>query len=70
MKTTVGFCMVLLLAACSGEHREARLYGPQAAQHAGDTAPWQGPAFNGDSVAWDHQMDKRARLQNEYARIR
>jgi hypothetical protein len=60
----------MLLAGCSGEHREARLYGPQAAEHAGDTAPWTNPTFNGDPAAWDHQMDKRARLQNEYARIR
>ena len=63
-------CAVLLLAACSGENREARLYGPNAYQIAGDTAPWKNATFQDDQQAWDHQMEKRARMQNEYQRIR
>jgi hypothetical protein len=60
----------LALAACSGEDRETRLYGPNAHRIAGDTAPWHGARFEGDERAWQHRMDHRARLQNEYARIR
>lgn len=61
---------LLVLAGCSGENREARLYGPDAYRIAGDTAPWTAQRFAGDRLAWDHHMDKRARLQNEYTRIR
>lgn len=61
---------ILSLAACTGEDRETRLYGPNAHKIAGDTAPWQNERFEGNQLAWDHQMEKRARLQNEYTRIR
>ena len=62
--------LAFLLVACTGEDRETRLYGPDAHKIAGDTAPWANERFDNDQLAWDHQMDKRARLQNEYTRIR
>jgi hypothetical protein len=64
--------LVLALAGC-GEHqetRQARLYGPEAYRIAGDTTAWSNPPFNGDQQAWRQEMDQRARLQNEYQRIR
>ncbi len=61
---------VLALAACGRENRETRVYGPNAYAIAGDTTPWSSPAFKGDELAWNHQEEKRARLQNEYLRIR
>ena len=61
---------ILLLPGCSGEDRETRLYGPNAHRIAGDTAPWANERFDGSEPAWTRQMESRARLQNEYARIR
>jgi hypothetical protein len=60
---------VLVIAGCTGRNREERLYGERAHEIAGDTAPWANAPFRGDQQAWDQQMDQRARLQNEYARI-
>ncbi|HEX5477185.1 MAG TPA: hypothetical protein VFX09_04955 [Burkholderiales bacterium] len=64
------FGMFCFLAACGDEDRDTRLYGPDAAKVAGDTAPWSNAPFHGNQLAWDHQQEKRARLQNEYTRIR
>jgi hypothetical protein len=64
--------LVLALAGC-GEHqetRQARLFGPEAYRIAGDTTAWSNPPFNGDEQAWQHEIDDRARQQNEYQRIR
>lgn len=60
---------ILTLAACTGRDREERLYGDRAHEIAGDTAPWAHDPFRGDQQAWNQEIDKRARLQNEYARI-
>lgn len=70
MKALLVSFAVLLLAACTGESRETRLYGDRAHEIAGDTAPWANEPFRGDQQGWDHEMEKRARLQNEYSRIR
>jgi len=70
------FCFLLVtilaLAGCGErqEARRARLYGPDAAKTAGDTAAWSNPPFNGDQRAWEREMDARAEQQNEYQRIR
>ena len=63
---------VLVLAGCGErqEARQARLYGAEAHKVAGDTAAWSNSPFNGDRGAWEREMDARARLQNEYQRIR
>ena len=69
-------CLLLLIAALAGcgedkqTQRDARLYGPEAFKIAGDTAPWSNAPFNGDAQAWSEQVDNRARLMNEYSRIR
>jgi len=60
----------ILLSGCGKENRETRLYGPDAAAIAGDNVPWKNERFQGDAVAWDQEMEQRARLQNEYTRIR
>ena len=59
-----------LLAGCGQDDRETRLYGPDAAKIAGYTPPWSGAPFNGNEQAWNEQTEKRARLMNEYTRIR
>jgi hypothetical protein len=64
------FLSIVLLSSCSGEDREQRIYGPNAYKIAGDTVPWANEPYNGNQMAWDHQMEKRARHQNEYQRIR
>jgi hypothetical protein len=61
---------IVFLSSCSGEDREQRLYGPDAYKIAGDTVPWANAPYDGNRMAWDHQMEKRARNQNEYRRIR
>lgn len=68
MRLLTCFLGLFLLGACSGEDRATRLYGPQAYATHGDTLPWANERFE-SKVAWEHQMNKRARLLNEYARI-
>jgi predicted small lipoprotein YifL len=69
-------CLLLLVAGLAGcgedkpSERDTRLYGPEAFKVAGDTAPWSNAPFNGDQKAWTEQEEKRARLMNEYSRIR
>jgi hypothetical protein len=64
--------LVLAVAGC-GENQQARqerLYGANAYRVAGDTTAWSNAPFNGDVDAWTHDIDERARNQNEYRRIR
>lgn len=60
----------ILLYGCGKEDRETRLYGQNAAMIAGDTAPWKSDRFQNNEENWNQEMEKRARLQNEYSRIR
>ena len=69
MKLLVISLGVALLVGCTGKDRQDRLYGERAHEIAGDTAPWANEPYHGDQQAWDQQMEKRARLMNEYARI-
>ncbi|HYR34224.1 MAG TPA: hypothetical protein VEQ87_08055 [Burkholderiales bacterium] len=64
--------LVLALAGCGEQQqtRQERLYGANAYRVAGDTTAWSNAPFNGDAGAWAHDIDERARNQNEYRRIR
>ena len=66
------FLCALALAGC-GENmgeRQARLYGPNAYKIAGDTVPWGNPPYDGDEHIWQIAIDQRARMQNDYLRLR
>jgi hypothetical protein len=66
------FLCALALAGC-GENlgeRQTRLYGPNAYRIAGDTVPWSNPPYNGDEHTWQIAIDQRARMQNDYLRLR
>ena len=69
MKSIWILLAIALLSSCGEEHRETRLFGPDAVKIAGDTPPWSNQPFNGDQQAWTEQAEKRARLMNEYTRI-
>lgn len=56
-----------LLSAC-GETPQVVNYKQGEYQGKPDTPAWENPPYNGDQLAWQKAIDRRALYQNEYNR--
>ena len=60
---------VALLTACGEPSQNVQYEGGSYAGKP-DTPAWQGSTFNGSRDAWEVQIKKRGKYQNEYTRLR